>query len=148
MTRQDKYWGAITHALFDTNLTAIRLSLALSEFIWAVMLLWVGDTFARPTYTMMAKVMVEEAWAVLFLISAVMQISIVAMEDYHSKFARYFAAYNAALWGFTVISMLMSVYPPPAAVSAELTSAIFAGWIFIRPYILAEGYRRARSYTE
>ena len=148
MTRQEQYWGAITHALFDTDLTAIRLSLAMSEFVWAVMLLWAGDTFSRPTYTLMARVMVEEGWAVLFLLSAVIQLSIVAMEDYHSRFARYFAAYNAALWGFVVVSMLLSVYPPPAAVSAEVTSALFAGWIFIRPYILAEGMRRARSSTK
>ena len=144
MTNQERYWGAITHALFDTNLTAVRLCLALSEFIWAIMLLWVGDTFSRPTYTIMSHVMLEEGWAVLFSISAVMQISIVAQEDYHSRFARYFAGYNAFLWVYVVVAMLLSVYPPPAAISAEISMAIFATWIWIRPYILAEGYRRAR----
>jgi hypothetical protein len=145
MTRKEKYWGAISHAIFDTDLTAIRLCLAVSEFIWAVMLMWAGDTFGRPTYTVMSHVMNEESWALLFLISAVAQISIVAQEDYHSHFARYFAGYNALLWGFVVISMLMSVYPPPAAISAEISMALFAAWIWVRPYILAEGYRRARN---
>ena len=145
MTRKDRYLGAISHALFDTNLTAIRLNLALSEFIWAVMLLWVGDTFTRPTYTIMSHVMHEEAWAVLFLASAMAQVSIVAQEDYHSRFARYFAAYNAALWGFVVIAMLLSVQPPPAAISAEVSAALFAFWIWVRPYILLEGFHRART---
>lgn len=148
MTRQDRYWGAISHALFDTNLTAVRLSLALSELIWALMLLWAGDTFSRPTYLLMQHVMREEAWAVLFMISGVMQITIVAQEDYHSRFARYFAGYNAALWVFVVVSMLLAVYPPPAAISAEVTSALFATWIWVRPYILAEGMRRARNSNE
>lgn len=145
MTRKEKYWNAISHAIFDTDMTAIRICLALSEFLWAVMLLWAGDTFGRPTYTIMAHIMIEEAWALLFLVSAVAQISIVAQEDYHSRFARYFAGYNALLWDFVVVSMLMSVYPPPAAISAEISMAIFATWIWIRPYILAEGYRRARN---
>lgn len=145
MTRKEKYLGAISHALFDTDLTAIRLNLALSEFIWAVMLLWVGDTFTRPTYTIMAHVMPEEAWAALFLASAIGQASIVAMEDYHSRFARYFAGYNAGLWCFVVVSMLLSVQPPPAAVSAEVSAALFAVFIWVRPYILLEGYRRGHS---
>lgn len=145
MTRKERYLGAISHAIFDTDLTGVRLCLALSEFIWAIMLLWTGETFGRPTYTGMAHVMQEEAWAFLFLISGTLQISIVMQEDYHSKFARYFAASNAVLWSFVVISMLLSVYPPPAAISAEITMAFVAIWIWVRPYILAEGYRRARN---
>ncbi len=145
MTRNQRYLGAISHAIFDTNLTGVRLCLALSEFLWAIMLLWVGDTFGRPTYLGMAHVMREEGWALLFLVSGTIQVSIVMQEDYHSRFARYFAGYNAVLWTFVVTSMMMSVYPPPAAISAEITMALVATWIWVRPYILAEGYRRARN---
>jgi len=145
MTRNQRYLGAISRAIFDTDLTGVRLCLALSEFLWAIMLLWIGDTFGRPTYLGMSHVMREEGWALLFLVSGTIQISIVMQDDYHSRFARYFAGYNAVLWTFVVTSMLMSIYPPPAAISAEITMALVATWIWVRPYILAEGYRRARA---
>lgn len=143
MTRKERYWGAISKALFDTDLVGIRLSLALSSFFWSILLFWPGHTFDRPTYLGMGHVMNEEAWALVFLLDGVFQLSIILQEDFHSRFARYFAGFNAALWTYVVSSMLMSVYPP-AAISAEISMSIFAFWIWIRPYILAEGFRRAR----
>ena len=144
MTRK-RFWGSISRALFDTDLTGIRCALAFSELLWAVLLFWPGNTFDRPTYHIMSHVMTEEAWAIVFVISAMTQISVVVQEDFHSRFARYFAAYNTILWVTVVTSMMMSVYPPPAAISGEITLAIFTGWIWLRPFILAEGYRRART---
>lgn len=138
---------AFTRALFDSDLIASRISLAIAEFAWATMLFWPGDSFARPTYTLMAHVAVEEVWAAVFLLSAVTQISIVAMEDFNSSLARYFAGWNAALWGYTVASMLLSVYPPPAAIGGEIALAFSAAWIWLRPFILIEGYRRAARAT-
>lgn len=146
MTKQ-RFWGSISRALFDTDLTGIRCALALSELFWAILLIWPGNTFDRPTYHIMSHVASEEAWALLFFLSAVNQITVVVQEDYNSRFARYFAAYNTVLWVFVIMSMMLSVSPPPAAISAEITMAIFAGWIWIRPYLLAEGYRRARRST-
>jgi len=146
MTRQ-RFWGSVSRALFDTDLTGIRCALALSEFLWAILLIWPGATFDRPTYAIMSHVMSEEAWALLFFASAVTQISVVVQEDFHSRFASYFSAYNAVLWMFVVISMMLSVTPPPAAISAEITMSAFATWIWLRPYLLAEGYRRARAST-
>ena len=147
MTRREQYWSAISHTIFDTDLTGVRLGLAMSSFVWFALLAWPGETFGRPTYTIMSHVMSEEAWAFIFLTDAVAQMSIVLQEDFHSKFARYFAGFNATLWGFVVISMLLSVSPPAAAISAEIVSAVWAFWIWVRPYILAEGYRRARNYS-
>jgi hypothetical protein len=118
---------------------ATRFVLAIAELLWAILLLWPGATFDRPTYTEMATVFSEEAWAIVFLISSITQFSIVLMEDFHSRFAKYFAAWNACLWLFVVSSMLISVHPPPAAISGEIALALGAFWIWARPYILAEG---------
>ena len=145
MTRKEQYLHSIGYALLETEMVATRLVLALSSAVWSLLLWWPGETFGRPTYNGMAHVMDEEAWAFLFLLDAVMQITIVLQQDFHSRFARYFAGFNAALWGFVVASMLLSVYPPPAAISAELVMAVCAAWIWIRPFILAQGYRRAYS---
>ncbi len=143
MTRKELYLNSICHALFDTEMVIIRIALAVSSWLWSALLFWPGDTFGRPTYLGMSHVMSEEAWALVFLFDAVAQITIVLQQDFHSRFARYFAGFNAALWVYVVGSMLVSVYPPPAAISAEITMAIFAFWIWIRPFILAQGYRRA-----
>ena len=116
----------LAKAMFDDKMVNTRIVLALSEFLWAVLLLWPGDTFTRPTYAHMALVISEEAWGVVFAMSAAMQLTIVLQGDFHSRFARYFAAWNAVLWVYVVASMLLSVYPPPAAISGEIVLAGFA----------------------
>jgi hypothetical protein len=143
MTNPQKMLRALSSALWDTDLVSSRMTLAFGELAWAVMLLWPGPTFGRPTYSHMAGVMAEEAWGVLFLVSFATQMTIILLDDMHSRFARYFACWNATLWGYTVWSMLASVYPPPAAIGGEIALAIAACWIFVRPYILAQGYRHA-----
>ena len=129
----------LSKALWDSDLVATRIVLALSEMFWAVMLLWSGDTFTRPTYALMSKATNEEVWGVLFLVSSITQMSIVLMDDMYSRFARYFAGWNAALWTYVVTSMLISVQPPPAAIGGEIALALFAIWIWVRPNILAKG---------
>ena len=143
MTNTQKIISAFTRVLWDSDLIASRITLALGEFFWAIMLLWTGNTFGRPTYTHMASVMSEEAWGLIFLISCFTQLTIVLMDDLHSRFARYFACWNALLWSYTVVSMLLSVYPPPAAIGGEMAMALSAIWIWLRPYALVEGYARA-----
>jgi hypothetical protein len=133
----------ISRALWDTDLIASRIILAMGELFWAIMLFWPGDTFGRPTYTHMALIMSEVMWGFVFLLSAVSQLSIVSANNFHSVYARWFALWNMILWGFTVTSMLLSVYPPPAAIGGEIALAIAAGWIWLRPHLLVEGYIRA-----
>lgn len=139
----ERYVRAMSKALWDTDLIGVRLLLFLGELLWAVMLLWPGETFNRATYALMASVMSEMAWTVVFLASAVTQITIVLREDFSSAFARYFAAWDACLWLFTVASMLLSIYPPPAAIGGEIALALGAVWVWIRPYILAQGIKYA-----
>lgn len=139
----ERYVRAMSKALWDTDLIGVRLLLFLGELLWAVMLLWPGETFNRATYELMASAMSEMAWTVVFLASAVTQITIILREDFSSAFARYFAAWNACLWLFTVASMLLSIYPPPAAIGGEIALALGAVWVWIRPYILAQGIKYA-----
>lgn len=140
-----KVYQSMSRALFDSDLIASRLALSLAEMCWAVMLMWPGDTFIRPTYILMNHVASEHAWAFAFFVTSIMQFSIVVQADYHGKFARYFAGWNAALWVFTVSSMLLSVYPPPAAIGGEIALMVTASWIWLRPFVLAEGLQRAHG---
>lgn len=141
----DNLVGAISHALFDTDMVMTRLILAGSELLWGLLLMWPGHLFARPTYIGMAKVMPEEAWSAVFLLSAVTQFTIVVLNDFHGRFARYFAGWNAALWVFVVASMFLSVSPPPAAISGEAVLALAAFWVWFRPYKLREFILRGRQ---
>lgn len=140
---QNKIIPAMSRALFDSDLIATRITLAMAEMLWGIMLFWPGETFSRPTYKIMAHIMTEEAWALLFLVTAALQLTIVLQETFHTAFAKYFSAYNAVLWNTVVIGMLLSVYPPPAAIAGEMALAFAATWIWLRPYILTEGFRRA-----
>jgi hypothetical protein len=67
------------------------------------------------------------------------------MEDFHSRFARYFAGWNALLWCYTVVGMMISVYPPPAAIGGEIALSVLALWIFARPYALSAMLGRANE---
>ena len=144
-TTNDRVVSAMKRVLFEEEFAGTRLILALSELMWATLLLWPGDTFGRPTYNHMSQVMSEEAWGLVFLLSGVTQFTIVLREDFYCAMARYFAAWNAALWVYIVTSMLMSVYPPPAAVSAEIVMAFAAFWIWLKPIIVYKGIMYARS---
>ena len=139
---KDKLIQGMSRALWDSDLVATRVSLAIGEFLWAVMLLWPGETFDRPTYKVMSHVMTEEAWGVVLLLSSATQITIVAGEYFHCGLARAFAGWNAMLWGFLCVSMLMSVSPPPAAIGGELALAFAAFWVWVRPYTLKDIYDR------
>lgn len=138
----NKYITSFSHIIWDSDLIASRFSLAMAEFLWAIMLLWPGHSFDRPTYTGMSNIVNEEVWGLIFLFSGVTQLSILLLNNYHSLFARYFAGWNATLWLFVVSSMLLSVYPPPAAIGGEIALTMAAVWIYVRPYVLAEGFKK------
>lgn len=131
--------------LFYSDLHGVRVILGISELLWAATLLWPGDTFGRPTYAGMSQVMSEHAWGLVFLLSGFTQLGIVGKGDYHSRFATYFAGWNLALWLYVVMSMYMSVFPPPAAISGEAALTIAAGWIWVRSGLVVTG-RRSCDY--
>lgn len=126
---------------FYSDLHGTRFLLTIAEALWAITLFAPGETFDRPTYRVMSEIMSENAWALVFLFSAVTQFSILIRMDYHSRFSTYFAGWNSVLWWFVVVSMHLSVTPPPAAVSGELALAIGAAWVWIRSGLKLVGTR-------
>lgn len=109
-----------------------RVLLALAETFWFLTLLWPGDTFSRPIYAVMALFAGEAVWGLVFLVCALSQWSILFTGRYHTRPAVWFAGCNMVLWWFVVISMYLSVYPPPAAISGELALAFGASWVYVR----------------
>lgn len=133
----------LAQIMFYSDLQAIRWSLGFAEFLWAVTLLWPGQTFGRPTYTVMGLVMSEEAWGLVFALSSVTQFAILFHGRYHERFPVMFAAWNCVLWVYVVISMYLSVTPPPAAISGEAALACAAFWVWIRSGYIVVGRRMA-----
>ena len=133
----------ISAAIFDSDLIASRILLGLAEALWAITLWWPGETFGRQTYEGLANIMHEDAWGLVFALSAATQLSIVAFGHYHHTYARIFAAWNSVLWFYICASMLISVYPPPAAISGEIVLAVAAAWIWLRPILLSYWFRKA-----
>jgi len=131
----------ILSIIFQSDLHGIRAVLGLAELVWFVTLIWPGATFDRPTYRVMSGIMSEESWALLFLCSGITQCSILYRMDFHSRFSTYFAAWNLALWLYVVISMYISVAPPPAAISGDVALVLGAAWIWIRSGYAPSGRR-------
>lgn len=116
-----------------SDLHASRFILAVAELIWGITLLAPGNTFGRPTYTIMAHVgLSEEAWGIIWLISSAIQFYIVYTGRYHNHVSVIFAGFNSMLWWFVTISMYLSVSPIPAAISGEAALAVSAAWIWVR----------------
>ena len=128
----------IREVLFDSDMVATRTLLAIAELIWAINLLWPGASFERSNYSAMAALADEKVWGLAFLITSYTQWQIVIIGEFHSKMARGFACWNSLLWCYCAGSIYSSVYPPAAALSAELTLALASLWICIRPLLYKE----------
>lgn len=142
----DNIWFSVSRLIWDTDLASGRFILAVAECIWAFMLFLPSNTFevgkiGRESH--MLAILPEIAWGFVFLISGCIQLGIVLYEHYDTKFAKIFAFFNACLWMLLVFSILVDTYPPLAGIAGEIALMLGAVWIWIRPYILAEGLYRA-----
>ena len=132
MPTRHKSTKHIINLIFFSELHAAKFMLFMAELIWALSLFWPGNTFDRPTYSIMSKIASENIWASAFLATGLMQLYLLLSQNYFTRFAQCFAGWNAIFWTFIVIAMYNSVTPPPAAISGETSLAIAAAWIFVR----------------
>jgi hypothetical protein len=106
--------------------------LAIAEFLWAITLFMPGNTFDRPTYSILASIAPEISWAFMFLIMGSIQTYILIKGEYHDRLAIWFAGCNMTFWTFVCMTMILSVSPFPSAISGEIALAFGASWVFIR----------------
>jgi hypothetical protein len=106
--------------------------LAVAELLWAITLFMPGNTFARPTYAILASIAPETVWAFAFLLMGSLQTYILIKGEYHDRLAVWFASSNMTFWTFVCVSMVLSVSPFPAAISGEIALSAGAAWVFIR----------------
>jgi len=133
--------SALDRLIWDTDLVGTRLILAIAEAFWALLLWWPGDTFERHTYMLMAAMLPEDVWGLVFAVTAILQVSILFRNEFHDRFARWFAAWNAALWLVTTSAVMMSLYPPGAGLSGDIALTCAAWWVWARPYLMSTALR-------
>lgn len=139
----NKIVNAATRAMWDSELIASRVILGFAELFWSILMLWPGKNVTTPMHINMLNILSENTWGIIFFVSAILQFIIVMINRFNTISARYFAFCNMCLWAFTVFSIITVTYPPPTVIGGEIALAIAAFWIWARPYILIEGYRRA-----
>lgn len=109
--------------------TSVRFVLMMAELIWAITLLWPGETFERPVYAAMAALFNENIWGMALLATAFGQLALIIYGRYNNVPSLIFAAWNVLLWWFIVIGMYDSVGP---LISGEVALAIAASWILCK----------------
>jgi hypothetical protein len=128
---------------YFSDMWATRFTLALGAIFWGIMLFWPGETFDRPTYTLMAKFAPEWTWAGLFLIQGLYAMYDVLCPGNRGKFTLFIdAILGCVLWTLSCICMLLSVYPPPAAIAGEIALALASWWNLVRFNITKTEYER------
>ena len=128
----------LVNFLFFSDLHGVRFLLGFAELLWGFTLLLPGDTFNRPIYTVMRSFTSEEIWSIAFIVMGLIQWTILAKGEYHSKCAIVFSGINAIFWCLITCAMYISVTPIPAAISGETALALGASWVFIRTGIKEE----------
>ena len=122
----------LSYRFWASDISNLRFTLAIASLIWAFLLFWPGDTFARPTYTLMGKFASEWVWASLFGIQGLAALYSTILDTKYKILILLDGVLGCILWTGSCIAMLLSVYPPPAAISAEITAAITSWWILVR----------------
>lgn len=120
------------HILLYSDTYGVRLCLAFASLIWAVLLLWNGDTFVRETYSVMRQFAPEEVWGIAFLVHSLGTFYSLFWEEESSKVFVVDAVLGCVLFTTSAVSMLVAVYPPPAAISSEIVAAMASWWVFVR----------------
>lgn len=122
----------ILQTLFYGELNWSRLIMAASAIVWGVLLFIEQDVITRPGLRIMAEQMSHCVWGGIFLTSGFLQFYILVKKKFNSKLSLIFDGANAVLWCFTIISVIMSDFPPSATISTEIVIMLLSCWIFMR----------------
>ncbi len=127
--------NVLNRAKFLLFNASTELSLAwvgLSSMVFGLLLLWPGVSFHYPEYQILSKFAGETTWGALFLVQGSVMIWAM-LAGYKTKFLFLSdTIVGTALWTITCLSILLSVYPPPADSATTLVLAITSWWIMVR----------------
>lgn len=123
-TLNDIFWRSPTGSA--------RISLALGSFIWAVMLIYPGDTFSRHVvYHVMAEMAAEEVWGFAFLAHSAM-LFVSGWRNTTVLCRLVTNTLGAFLWAGVTMSMFVNPIPLPAIFAGHLALMLESLWILLR----------------
>lgn len=122
----------VKQVLLESDLDSTRFFLALAATLWGVLLFWPDDTFSRQTYSVMKSIASEWVWASAFLVQGLLAFWSLFKSRNTIPFFLLDVLLGCVLWSSSCIAMLVSVYPPPAAISAEISAAFASWWVLVR----------------
>lgn len=124
----------ILHIIAHPTMSELRIGQSLSfmsAVMWVICLLWPGETMQRPTYHVMSAFGDDVSWAIVFILVSLLQgTRLLVASSVPRKLASVINGVVAFIWVFTSISMIASVYPPPAAIAGEIVVTIASVWVF------------------
>lgn len=125
-----------------------RLIIAVSSITWGVGLLEPVILFtpARTTYSVMAAIMPENAWGMLFMISGVAGLWSLLLGNRNKTSLVLDSLLGALLWSSSTLACFaahwphnivgwfnqLAAYPAPVAMSGEVWLSVAAWWHFVR----------------
>ena len=143
-----------SYLLWRSDLEATRFTLAMGAIMWAILLAWPGELFPAPheiaqfkgrmTYAIMAQVMDESKWAILWFIQGSVMLFSLFVGIRNCFMLVVDAMLGVALWTFCVISAFVVYWPhaaffeavmeysPPAAMAGELWLVAASWWVLVR----------------
>lgn len=127
-------WKNVHRVFWLTDVTPAVVISALTSLLWSLMLFFPGNTFDRPMYANMARVMSEEVWATLFLAFGLVRCYhlLVGRVGRTTLWYQIFNGCAAFFWAYVAITVTFSVYPPVAAAAGTDVVAIASLWVFLR----------------
>jgi hypothetical protein len=116
----------------DTDTAAI-VSI-MSGYLWALCLVFPGDTLMRPTYRHMASVAPEWVWTTLFITVASLQVWRLLARPFRNHFYLdvQVKLVVMCLWWYVAIACMASQWPLAAAMSDTFVIAFATFWDFLR----------------
>lgn len=134
MTRKNML-HCFCYAIARSDMTIIRLMLAIGAISWAVMLFWSGDVFSRDagTYSVMARMANEYVWGLLFLAQGVAAIRTMLGYARSMLLLLVDAWLGCILWTSATLALFaarLHEMAAPVGMSAELVFMV-ASWIYL-----------------
>ena len=148
------FFCRMRYLLWHSDLEATRFTLGLSALLWGILLGWPGDLFpemweieqgrGRMTYAIMATIMPEDAWAVLWLMQGSVMLFSLFTGVRNCALIVVDAVLGVFLWTVCVISSFVVYWPemafsaaivqykPPAAMAGEVGMVLASWWVLIR----------------
>jgi hypothetical protein len=142
------------YLLWRSDMEATRFTLGIAALMWAVFLGWPGDLFptvdevtagrGRMTYAIMAQIMDEDYWALLWGVQGVLMLWSLLYGHRNCWLMVFDAVLGVLLWSICVGSSFLvywpkadfltavMIYKPPAAMAGEVGMIAASWWVLIR----------------